>query len=193
MIRLLRDIRGVTVVEFALIAPVLLISVLGILDLSHTMYTASMLQGSIQKAARDSSLESGATNETTLDQRVRDAVQKVAPGSTVSFARKSYTSYTNVGRPEDYSDVNGNNRCDAGDPYEDANGNGAYDLDRGKTGFGGARDMVAYTVTVDYPRLFPIAPFIGGSGTVSLTETTILQNQPFATTAIVAPQIRACP
>lgn len=193
MMRLLNDDSGVTVVEFALIAPVLLISLLGILDLSQSLYTASMLEGVIQKTARDSTIEGASQQQAALDQRVTDAVQRVALGSTLTFSRRSYTSYINVAKPEDFTDVDGNGACDNGDPYEDANGNGAFDLDRGVNGFGGARDSVAYTVTVNYPRLFPVAPFIGGANTSTLTETTVLRNQPYAMNAGVTPQVRNCP
>lgn len=193
MTRLARNSEGVTVVEFALIAPVLLISLMGVLDLSHSIYTASMLEGVIQKTARDSTIEGAAAQQATLDERVTDAVQRVAPGSSVTFSRRAYTAYINVSKPEDFTDVDANGVCDHGDPYEDANGNGTFDLDRGVDGFGGARDSVAYTVTVDYPRLFPIARFINASDTSRLTETTVLRNQPYAVNAGVTPQVRNCP
>lgn len=193
MTRLLRDQDGVTVVEFAMIAPTLLIAMMGILDLTYTMYTASMVQGAIQKAARDSTIEGASLQQSAIDARVRAAVLLVAPGATVNFTRKAYASYSLVGRPEDYTDVDGDGSCNHGDPYEDANGNGAFDLDRGASGVGGARDAVAYTVTVTYPRFLPIGSLIGRSNTASLTETTILRNQPYAANIRGVPAILACP
>ena len=182
-----RDNRGVTVVEFALIAPVLLLVLMGLLDLPYNMYTTEMLQGAIQGAARDSTLEGSSGREAQLDAIVTRAVQAVAPGATLAFDRRSYSSFTDAGRPEDFTDVDGDGTCDHGEPYEDANGNGSWDLDRGQAGFGGARDAVLYTVTVTYQRPFPVAGFIPGqSKDFTLSAATVLRNQPYGEQAINA-------
>ena len=180
----LRDTSGVTIIEFALIAPVLMIMMFGLLDLAHSMYTAQMLQGSIQKAARDSTIEGASTTATMLDGRVSNAVLAIAPGSTLSFSRKSYSSFTSASRPENYDDLNSNATCDKGEAFEDANKNGTWDKDIGITGFGGARDAVLYTVTVGYKLLFPIAAFIPGQAkTITMTATNVLRNQPYGSSA----------
>ncbi len=177
---LLRDQSGVTVIEFAMIAPMLCVMLFGLFDLSHNMYTAEMLQGAIQKAARDSTIEGAAGNNAALDAIVTRAVQAVAPNATLGFSRKAYTNFTDAARPEDYTDVNANETCDAGEPFEDANNNGNWDLDPGTAGFGGARDAVLYSVTVNYKRVFPIAKFIPGqSDDFTLVANTVLRNQPY--------------
>lgn len=189
-----RDPRGVTAVEFALIAPVLMIVLMGLFDLSYNMYTTEMLQGAIQKAARDSTIEGAASGLSKLDGIVTKAVQAVAPGATLVFNRRAYANFTDVARPEDYTDVDANGHCDNGEPFEDSNGNGTWDLDPGKTGFGGARDAVLYTVTVTYPRAFPVAGFIPGqTNDYSLTATTVLRNQPYSHSNAAAPTTRNCP
>ena len=176
-----------TIIEFGLIAPVLMVMMFGLLDLAHSMYTAQMLQGSIQKAARDSTIEGASTTATTLDGRVSKAVLAIAPGSTLSFSRKSYSNFTSASRPENYDDLNSNATCDNGEAFEDANKNGTWDKDIGTSGFGGARDArdaVLYTVTVAYKRLFPIASFIPGQAkTITMTATNVLRNQPYGLSA----------
>jgi Flp pilus assembly protein TadG len=153
---------------------------MGLFDLSHTMYTAQMLQGAIQDAARDSTIEGAQGKAETLDEHVNTAVQAIAPKAEVTFARKAYASFSGVNRPEDYNDLNGNNTCDNGEPYEDANANGDWDLDPGKAGFGGARDAVLYTVTVTYRRPFPVFAVIPGqSENFTLVANTVLRNQPY--------------
>ena len=175
-----RDERGVTIVEFALIAPVLMLMLMGLLDLAYNMYTTEMLQGAIQKAARDSTIEGSSGKEAQLDAIVTKAVQAVAPGAALNFDRRSYSSFTDAGRPEDYTDVDNDGTCNNGEPFEDANGNGTWDLDRGQAGFGGARDAVLYTVTVKYQRPFPVAGFIPGqSKDFTLSAATVLRNQPY--------------
>lgn len=192
--RLLRDSAGATIVEFALIAPALLVVLMGLFDLGHNMYTAQMLQGAIQSAARASTIEGAEGKEAAIDAIVERAVLAVAPGADPEFERKAYASFSGVSRPEDYTDANGNDTCDAGESFEDANANGDWDRDPGADGFGAARDAVLYKVTVNYPRLFPIFAVIPGqSRTFSLTATTVLRNQPYGGIAHQAtPAIGTC-
>lgn len=192
--RLHRDESGVTVIEFALLAPTLLVMVFGLLDLGHNMYTAQMLQGAIQQTARRATIEGATGQAATIDSAVRDAVHAVAPGATLSFSRKSYTNFADAVRPEDFTDSNANDTCDSNEPFEDANGNGSWDADRGRSGFGGARDAVLYTVTVSYDRFFPVYAFIPGqSQTMSMSASTVLRNQPYgAQSTSAAPAIGVC-
>lgn len=178
--RLRSDRRGAAAVEFALVAPVLLIGMMGVFDLGYNMYTASVLHGSIQKAARDSTIEGAQSKKATLDARVARMVRLIAPGATVEFDRTSYTTFSGVRTPEDFTDTNSNGRCDGNEPFEDANGNGRWDPDRGESGFGGARDAVMYEVTVTYPRQFPIAQLIGQDNTFTTKVRTVLRNQPYS-------------
>ena len=191
--RLGRDQRGVSILEFALLAPTLLVMLFGLLDLAYNMYTAQMLQGAIQSAARKATIEGAAADAGGIDGVVTTAVHALAPSATLTFSRKSYSSFTEVGRPEDYTDVNGNGTCDSNEPFEDANGNGNWDLDPGQTGFGGARDAVLYRVDVTYPRLFPIYAFVPGqTDTYSMNVSTVLHNQPFSQQDTTPPTIGNC-
>ena len=177
---LARDRRGVTVVEFAMIAPAFLMMLLGAFDMGFNMYTAAVLQGAIQEAARDSTVEGSASSIDTIDARVRDVVLHVTPNATVSFSRKAYSNYADIGRPEDWTDVDGDGACDHGEPFEDVNGNGVWDRDRSIAGSGGARDAVLYQVTVDYPRALPVAKLLGQSDRLTTVASTVLRNQPYA-------------
>ena len=174
---LFRNVRGSSSVEFALIAPVMLMTLFGMFDLGHGMYTKSLLEGAIEKAARNSSIEAATTG--SLDARVTAVVRQIAPGAILTFTRSNYANFSNVGQPEDFTDVDGNNACNSGEPFEDANGNGTYDNDRGRSGNGGARDAVLYKVGVAYPRVMPIGQLIGGSSTQNMTAIAVLRNQPY--------------
>lgn len=185
-----RDESGATIVEFALVLPVLMLALFGLFDLSYNMYTASMLHGAIQKTARDASIQGAAPAR--LDARVADAVHAIAPGAMIKFDRKSYTDFSDVARAEDFTDTNGDGLCSAGEPFEDVNGNGTWDSDRGSAGQGGARDAVLYTVEVSYPRMFPIAGFANIPDTYTATARTVLRNQPWGLQQITPPSVRNC-
>jgi Flp pilus assembly protein TadG len=179
--RLARDARGVTVTEFAIIAPALLMVLLGVFDVGYNLYAASVLDGATQKAARDSTIEGAETQGLAIDDRVAEAVHNVVPNAQVSFSRTAYRDYSDVHQPEDYTDVDKDGLCDNGEPFEDVNGNGTWDSDRGADTMGGARDAVLYTVTISYPRAFPLMHLIGLPDTVTSQTQTVLRNQPYGT------------
>ena len=177
--RLARDTAGTSLVEFALVAPTLLLVIMGIFDISYNIYTATQLQGAVQKAARDSTLEDGSVNMAAIDARVTAAVRDLSSTATVSFDRKSYTNFSNVAQPEDWTDSDGNGICDDGEAFEDVNANGTWDADMGSSGLGGARDAVLYEVDVTYTRVFPVSKILGQSPEFSTTARTVLRNQPY--------------
>jgi len=183
---LARDSRGVTVVEFAMIAPVFLMMLLGAFDMGFNMYTAAVLQGAIQEAARDSTIEGAGASVDLVDAKVRDVVNHVTPNAIVTFSRKAYSNYADIGRPEDFTDIDGDAACDHGEPFEDVNGNGIWDRDRGTAGNGGARDAVLYEVTVNYPRAFPVAKLFGQGDRMVTVARTVLRNQPYALQGVKA-------
>jgi Flp pilus assembly protein TadG len=59
--RLLRERQGIAAVEFGLIAPTLMLLIMGIGDLLYSTYTQSILLGAVQKAGRDATLEANNT------------------------------------------------------------------------------------------------------------------------------------
>lgn len=178
--RLPADRSGVTLVEFALVAPVLIVMVMGLFDIAHTQYTSSMLNGAMQKAARDLTLENANSQQVNIDARVKAQVGAVMPqNATVTVEKVSHFDFADVGEPEEFDDQNSDNICNNNEPYVDNNNNGRWDADRGKDGIGGARDVVLYTTTVTYPRLFPMYGLIGLRKEIVLSSSTVLRNQPF--------------
>lgn len=182
MRRLAQDLRrnceGATFVEFALISPVLLIALMGGMDAAFNAYTTVVLRGAVADAARDATIE--AADSVALDNAVTARVREVLPTAQFAFSRKTYDSFSLVGTPEDFSDLDSNGVCSNGEPFEDTNGNGLWDQDRGRSGNGGARDVVEYRVVMRYDRLFPAPALIGLPDVFSVTETTLLRNQPYA-------------
>ncbi len=177
--RLRRDSKAVTIVEFAMVAPVMLLLLLGLFDLGYRAYASSVLQGSLHDAARMATV--GGFSMTQIDARVKTRLSSFAARSTVTTAAASYYEFSGVSQPEkivgDTAPVNSYN---PGDCFEDVNGNNSYDTDRGRGGTGNADDIVRYRVTIDFPRVFPLGHLMGWPSTQSLTQETVLRNQPFA-------------
>jgi len=175
-----RDARASTIMEFGLVAPVMMLMLMGFFDLGHSMYVRSVLQGAVEKAARDGTLESGASNSNNLDDKVKAQVRPVAgKWATYVSTRKSYSTFTNVAQPETFTDTNHNGVRNAGECFQDVNGNGTYDTDIGLSGQGTSSDVVLYTMTVSYPRMFPLYGLLRWSRNVSTSGSTVLRNQPY--------------
>lgn len=176
--RLRCDQRGVSATEFALIAPVFLTLLLGILDVGQMGYGNAVLNGAVQKAARDSALETADTN--AADAMVKRIVDPVFPGATYTSKRTSYYDFADIGRPERWNDGNNNGLCDNNEAYVDENGNDDWDADIGVSGNGGANDVVVYSVTATYRPVFKV-PFLPEKwGQRSITGSAVKKNQPFA-------------
>jgi Flp pilus assembly protein TadG len=180
--RIAGDDSAVTIIEFGIVAPVMLLMLMGFFDLAHTEYARSVLQGAMQMAARNSTLESGQTSGSSIDTSVQNQVTRiVGNGATYTSSRLSYSDFSSVGKAEPYTDTNGNGQYDHGECFYDINGNGQWDSDMGATGQGGADDAVLYTMTVTYKRFFPMAKLLGWSANQTITASTVLRNQPYGT------------
>jgi Flp pilus assembly protein TadG len=209
--KLARAQDGTTILEFGLIAPMLMVLLFGALDVGHTLYMQSVLNGSVQKAARDGTLETAAgtsaVTRETIDDAVRNQLGFLHNEATVTITRRFYKTFSKAkaaeaeqqltdsvpapgAPPNPYND----GKCNNGETYVDANNNGRFDRDGGDSvDKAGARDNVVYTVNVHYPRMFPLDKLVGGSGTTSLTARTVLSNQPFGAQAqYAAPTNRQC-
>ena len=186
--RVRRDSRGTAITEFALTAPLFLLLVMGIFDFSWQMYTQQVLQGAVGDAARMSTLEgnAAASNQTVLDTAVRNKVKGVMGNAQVEFTRKAYQDFSGVGQKEALEDKNANGKADKGECFEDMNGNNTWDdKDQGRSGNGGASDVVLYTATVKLDRILPVWKMLGQPQQVTLSSSTVLRNQPYKTTTSV--------
>lgn len=187
--------RGATLVEFAFVAPLMMLMLCGTFDLAQQAYARTVLEGTVEKAGRDATLENGAAavSNVAFDQAILAKVKRVTgTGASHNAQRLSYSDFSQVSQPERFVDrAPLNNRYDAGECFEDENGNGAWDADMGRVGQGGAQDVVVYRMTVTYPRLFPMAGLLGWSRNQSITATTILRNQPFRNQS--KPPVTRCP
>jgi Flp pilus assembly pilin Flp len=174
-----RDTSGATIVEFAMILPVMCGLLVGGVDLGYRSYVASIVQGSLHEAARMGTV--GGVSTDAIATHVRNRLRDFSRDATVTVTTRSYAEFTGVRTPETITqDTAPTGQYNPGDCYQDFNGNGSYDLDRGRTGMGGAEDVVQFEVRMVYPRLVPVGSFFGWSDNVTVEQNTVLRNQPFA-------------
>jgi len=190
--RLAKVESGVTAVEFGLIAPVFLLMLLGTFNLGQAVYLQGVFHGAVQDAGRDAGLESGAANLAVIDSLVMKRVSGIAPEGAIISSRKNYTTFNDVGTPEDFEDANNNGAYDGTECFTDVNGNSSWDEDRAINGLGGADDVVVYTADLTYNWLIPMGGFLGWADTNTVTASTVLRNQPFGSQA-TRPEKQICP
>ncbi len=172
--------RGATLMEFAMVAPPLILTLMGIFDLGHRTYLNSVLYGAMQKAGRDSSLETGAAQLIAIDNKVRDSVSPVLLGSTFQpMIRRATKSFTAVQSGEPFTDGNANGLRDAGECFDDENSNGAWDSSAGANGLGASDDVITYKARITFSHVFPMPGLLGWPANDTLTATTVLRNQPY--------------
>lgn len=184
--RLRQDQRGSYVIEFALVTPALLVVIMGLLDMTYQLYARSVLEGSVQKAARDSTLEQGSTAaaNAAVDNIVKEAFKDVngtVNDSNFTFTRRNFADFSAAGKMEPATGPGG--VCAPPDgatiyTYVDTNNSGTWD-DGAQAGQGGANDAVLYTVAVRYKSLLPVNSLFGAERFQTIRATTVLRNQPY--------------
>ena len=174
-----KNIRGVTIIEFAFAAPALLLLLFGFFDFGYRAYALSVLQGEVQKAGRDGTLEGAGGATASIDARIKTTVQTVVKNGVFVFDRRAFVSFTRAGEAEIFTDTNRNGTREPGECYQDENSSGFWEDNAGVVGQGGARDIVVYEVTVTFERLFPLAGLLGLPNTQSISSSSVLRNQPY--------------
>lgn len=178
---------GSSIVEFAVIAPVMFTLLFGGFDLGHNLYMRSVLQGAVNKAARDSALETGtqADVQERVDAAVKAQVLSVHSGARIrpeDFERSFFRTFSDAAFPDSeiiLLDGGEIGVCEEGEKYIDENNSGTFEDDGVADGQGYTRDAVKYTVTVRYERLFPFPKLAGLDGEVEMSASTVIANQPY--------------
>lgn len=181
--RLRADRRGSAAVDFALVVGPFFLLVIGLLEFGMLMIGQTLLQNAVAEASRfgltGRTLE-GRTREDVITSMVRDRGIGLIDPDQLMFETLVYPSFDSVGRPETFTDGNGNGRWDVGEPFADINGNGQWDADMGAAGLGGPDDVVLYRVRYDWRMLTPlISNLLPGDGTIRLEASLAIRNEPF--------------
>ena len=169
---------GAAAIEFALVAPLLFLLFIGIFEFSMILFVSGTLESAVLGAARfgiTGASGQGVTREARIREILAERTMGFVDMSRVVVTTKVYPHFADIGRPEPWNDRNNNGVVDAGE-YTDVNGNGHRDEDMGKSGLGGAGDVVLYKVeytTVAMTVL--LAPIIG---TFRHLATVAVRNEP---------------
>lgn len=180
---ILKAQEGVAAVEFALIAPVALLLIMGIIETSLVMFAQNVLESATFAAARTGKtgfVETDATREATIRSVLEDRGGVVFDTSLIDITSLTYARFDQIGDPEPYIDANNNQMRDDGENFTDVNGNGLYDTDMGADGVGNAGEIVVYTVSYPWNIFTPmVQDFLAEDGVITLSSRMVIQNEPF--------------
>lgn len=172
---------GHAIVEFALVAPVLLSLLCGIFEFSGILFAQTLLEGGARQASRFGITGSSTAEVSRQDmilQIIEDNAYGVIDIDEIDMETLVYESFADVGQPEPFTDANSNGEFDEGEEFDDINGNSAWDEDMGLAGLGGPGDVVVYRLRYDWNLIIPFfEPFFGE--TVSLDANVAVRNEPF--------------
>ena len=173
--------------EFALVAPIIITTVVGIIEVSMILAVASLIEGGLRDAARfgiTGYVPAGTTREDHIKQIISDATVGLVDINAMNISTLVYPSFGDIGQPEPYTDVNGNGSYDAGEPFTDINGNGQWDADMGAAGLGGPGEIVLYKLDYDLPTMTSLmSTIIGGAdGKITLKASVAVRNEPYPPT-----------
>jgi hypothetical protein len=181
--RLRRRDDGSTLLEFAFVAPVLMILLFGGMEVGMIFFADSLLEGGLREASRFG-LTGAPPPSGTREDHIVEVVNANGAGVVVidetNITTLVYPNFTSIGEPEPFTDSNGNLVYDASEPFVDINCNSQWDPDMGKSGLGHGGEVVKYSINYELPLLSGLlAPLLGTDGKFPLAASVVVRNEPF--------------
>lgn len=181
--KILRHEGGVTALEFAIVAPVFLLLLFGIIEFALIMMVYNVMEGATAVSSRlgkTGYTASGITRQQTIINAITDRAGTLISAPLLTVNTKFYKQFDQINDPEPYTDTNGNGTWNAGETYNDINGNNQWDPDMGASGYGSAGDIVVYEVSYPWKLSVPIiSSLVGTNGTYTITTHAVVKNEPY--------------
>ncbi len=183
---MLRENGGVTSIEFAFIAPVVVLMMMGVIEFSMILFTTAVMESATSYTARlgkTGYTEGGSSRSDQITANIKSLTAGLLNPDDIEITAKVYDAFDEVGDPEPYVDANNNLQYDEGETFSDINGNSQWDADMGSAGFGNANDVVVYTISYPWPINTPIINSIIGD-IYNITVRTVVKNEPYNVTEL---------
>ncbi len=185
--RVIKARDGAAATEFALVAPILVLTLVGVIEVGAAMFVGALMEGAVREGARYGITGQGGPGRL---QAIRDIIEDTTVGmvdiSVADITTMTYDSFEDIGAGEPFTDDNpANGVWDVGEAYADVNGNGEWDDDQGKEGVGDPGEIVLYEITYGAPLLTGmITSHFGYGGIINLKSTIAVRNEPYNDEAV---------
>ncbi len=187
LIRFLKRLRdredGSPAAEFAFVAPIMILLVVGTIEFGMIMFVTILMESGLRDAARYGITGSEFGKMSRMERIVEiinDRTLGLVDISEADIQILVYPDFGQIGQGEDFVDGNGNGTYDVGETFTDANGNGTWDSDIGQSGPGASGQVVLYRIEYAWNLLTPLAaPLIGEGGKFTLSASIAVRNEPY--------------
>lgn len=177
--RLRRCEAGATVVEFAIILPLLLLFVLGSIEAAVVLFIRSSMESAVLEASRFGIVAGDGTGRAEqILKIVKARTYGLLDPDKINLETLVYKDFDEIGKPEPYVDANGNGFHDASESFTDVNGNGKWDADMGKAGLGGRNAVVVYRLSYAWGIVTPMVRAVMGESVMNVSSIAV-RNEPF--------------
>ena len=175
--------RGTTALEFALVAPLLVLLVVATVEFGYALTVQNLLELAARKASRTGVTGSPPPAGLTREEMLRNLVVETGLGlidpARLTIEMTAYNGFAGIGVPEPCMDVDGNGFCDAGESFTDVNGNGRWDADQGASGAGVGGQVVIYTLSYTSLPLTGMVAGLAAHAPLAYSARVVVRNEPF--------------
>jgi hypothetical protein len=177
--RLWRARNGSVLVEFAFVGPMVVTSIVGVMEVGMVLTVQALMEGAVRDAARYGVTgQNDAERLAIIGNIIEDRTIGLVDFNAATVDILTYGSFDDIGAPEPFVDeAPYNGVYDSGESYTDINGNGQWDPDQGKSGAGDASEVVVYRIHYTVPSLTGLVE--GLTGGISLTASIAVRNEPW--------------
>jgi Flp pilus assembly protein TadG len=149
--------EGVSIVEFAILAPVFIFLMVGVVQLGFILVIQNALDAGVREAGRygiTGQVASGSTKEDSIKNRIIQTIKNYSGGIVDTTKIKIYAS--------SYADLSSNQKLTSSG---------------GSNNFGGSGTIVNYLVTYDWNTMIP---YFGTNGIITLSARATFRNENYA-------------
>lgn len=184
--RLLRDTRGAAIIEFGLMATVLMLLVVGIVEFGLLLFTQMQLEGIMSNVSRTTIIgdNPGYPDRVSYMQaRMREQTANMLNGNAMVISVEPMKA--GIGRNYVEPELcltappTLGPSCPAGTPFEDRNNNGIYDAGSLQSDVGKSGELVQFNVSLPWRFFTPLISAFFPNNTYILRTSVVVQNEPF--------------
>ncbi|MFN8972929.1 MAG: TadE/TadG family type IV pilus assembly protein [Alphaproteobacteria bacterium] len=184
MKRFFQQQSGATIIEFAVVAPVVFLLLMGLIEFGRISFTQVAIESATASAAREASIGKAISGDRVqyIKQTIRNklasalnenqliiSANTVAAGGVTATPDICMKSPPVIGGP-----------CDPPLLFEDVNGNGVYDASVPAVSLGNPGDVIEVRVFYPWSVQIPLMKqFFGQRGVLMLTSSAIVKNEAF--------------
>lgn len=180
---MLRDCcKGASIIEFAIVAPVFMLLLVGFIELGLIFFTSTILEsatGISSRIGKTGFAPAGVNREEFIRSELRRLSGGYLSPDLLQIDVVSYKSFASIGQPEPCTTAGDPPPCVNG--FDDVNGNGQWDADQGAAGVGTRGKVALYRVNYPWSIFTPLMrQVIGNSnGIYNISAIATVKNENF--------------